>query len=145
MLKTIEKITIKDGCDAECEYICTFNQVFNSKDIAEVVFTGTYVQCKLEAQKLSNGTNRDMQHCWYSGGRAYGNEYINKEGYLIKGNQKEDVYCFITKANTDAFMAYKIEVETEEQTTEDMIKNDKKTFRSGMLSYIIKKSPCKTG
>lgn len=143
--KTINKIIVKDGCEAECEkLICAFNQVFHSKDVAEVVFMGTFDQCKSKAEILSNGTDRIMQHCWYSGGKKYTNEYINKKGYLIKGNQNEDTLCFIAQENTDSFLSYKVEVETLEQTIEDIIKKDKKTFRSSMLSRTIKKSPYRT-
>ena len=141
MPRIIEKIIVKDGCEKECgNQTCTFNEIFNSKDITEVVFKGTFGECKAEAKRLFDGTDRIMQHCYYSGGQKYEHEYTTKEGYLVKGSRDESALCFIAKANTDAFMSY----EVTEQTTEEIIEKDRKTFRSGMLSRVIRKSSRQT-
>lgn len=140
MSKTIEKIIVKHGCDYNCNVDCGFEK-FNGGDTAEVVFKGSWEQCRNETRRLYNlaGIEGNIQHCYYSGGEASEKTYTHEQGYLIKGNQDSRCYCFIAKDNTDAFMSY----EVTEQTTEEIIEKDKKTFRPGMLSHVIRKSPRK--
>lgn len=142
MPRIIEKIVIKHGCDYDCSADCGFEQ-FNGGDIAEVVFQGTFEECNNNSQKLTGqaGQVGAMEHCYYSGGEASEGTYTKEQGYLVRGKINKNHYCFIAKANTDAFISYE---DISPKTTEDLIEEDKKTFRSGMLSHIIKKSPCKT-
>jgi len=143
MPKTIEKIIVKDGCDNKCDAPCGFEK-FNSGDIAEIIFEGTFDECKARTEEISEGSTYkidSMEHCYYSGGETSEDTYTLERGYLVKGLINPRKCCFIAKNNTDAFMSYE---DVSPKTTEELIEEDKKTFRSGMLSHVIKKSPHKT-
>lgn len=140
MSRTIEKVIVKDGCEKSCSVadFCIYGH-FNSGDIAEAVFQGTYEECQTKAKKLLNLAGiKDiyMENCYYSGGEASEHTYIHETGYLVKGNQKGNTFCFIAKVNTETFISYV----TEEVSTEEIIEKDKKTFRSSMISRAINKS-----
>ena len=141
MTKTVEKVIVKNGCDTrDCGYhgSCQYSN-FDSKDIVEVIFKGTFKQCQDKARKLSAavGKGRQMAHCRYSSKDGY--NYLSLNGHLIKTDTNN--YCFIAEDNIEAYMSYEA---PDEQTTEEIIEKDKKTFRSSVLSRVIRKSPRQT-
>lgn len=142
MPKIIEKIIVKEGCDERnCGFYdsCPYD-TYESKDIVETIFQGSFIQCQKKAKEIGDtvGKERRMGHCRYSSKSGY--DYLSSDGYIIVSDAGN--YSFIAKDNTEAFMSYE---DVSPKTTEDLIKEDKKAFRSSMLSKIIKKSPCKTG
>jgi len=138
MTKTIEKIIVKNGCDKYCENMCVSHNIVISKQMLDIVFRGTYAECKAQTETLAGTHVGSFEHCFYSGEHAKAN-YTNKTGYLIKSDKKENIFCFIAQDNTEALLSYIIA----EETVEEIIERDRKIFRSTVISRAIKKSAYK--